>query len=82
MRRLGGYSSIPVDGTLRDSLSAIRKAHLQIDLMTSPSTTATAIALQIQLCNMLLVEISGIRSCLANDLQHARGSPKQLANAN
>ena len=82
MSKLGGYSSMPVDGAVRGSLSAIRKAHLQLDLMTRPSTTETAIASQIQLCNVLLAEISGIRSCLAIDLQHARRSPKQLANAN
>jgi hypothetical protein len=37
-------------------------------------TTATVLAWQIELCDVLLVEISGIRSSLAKDLNHTRGA--------
>ncbi len=62
------------EGALQSSLSAIRRAHLQLHLLTGKCTTATAIASRIELCDFLLVQISGIRSSLANDLRHARGA--------
>ncbi|WP_407180082.1 hypothetical protein [Bradyrhizobium sp. STM 3562] len=38
--------------------------------MTSVSTTATSLASQIALCDVLLIEISDIRSSLAKDIKH------------
>jgi hypothetical protein len=35
----------------------------------------TVLASQIELCNMLLLEISGIRSNLAKDISQTRGRP-------
>jgi hypothetical protein len=58
---------------LRSSLSAIKQAHDQLQLLTGMGTTGTVLAWQIQLCDVLLVEISGIRSSLARDLNHTRG---------
>jgi hypothetical protein len=40
-------------------------------------TTATVLASQIELCDTLLVEISGIRSSLAKDLVHTRKAPQR-----
>jgi hypothetical protein len=34
------------------------------------------LAWQIELCDVLLVEISGIRSSLAKDLNHSRAAPQ------
>jgi hypothetical protein len=61
---------------LGNSLSAIKQAHNQLHSLTGKDTTAAALAWQIELCNVLLVEISGIRSSLVNDLNYSRGTPK------
>jgi hypothetical protein len=39
-------------------------------------TKATVLASKIELCDVLLVEISGIRRSLAKDLNHARAAPQ------
>jgi hypothetical protein len=57
---------------LRDSLSAIRESQVQLDVLTGMTTTANVLASQIELYDVLLVEISGIRSSLAKDLQRTR----------
>lgn len=59
-------------GSLLHSISAIKEAHNQLDLLTSSSATATALASQIQLCDVLLYEISGVRSRLAKHLKTRR----------
>ena len=61
---------------LRSSLSAIKQAHDQLHLLTGVDTTATVLAWQIELCDVLLVEISGIRSGLAEDINHTRAAPQ------
>jgi hypothetical protein len=61
---------------LRSSLSAIKQARDQLHLPTGMDTTATVLASQIELCDVLLVEISGIHSSLAKDLNHTRGAPQ------
>ena len=61
---------------LRSSLDAIKQAHEQLHLLTGTGTTATVLAWQIGLCDVLLVEISGIRSSLAKDLDYTRGVPQ------
>jgi hypothetical protein len=57
-------------------LGAIKLAHDQLHLLTGMATTATVLARQIELCDVLLIEISGIRSSLARDLDHTRGAPQ------
>jgi hypothetical protein len=73
MRKIVDCSDTPVGCSLRDSLDMIKEAHVQLDVLTGMSTTATVLASQIELCDVLLIEISGIRSTLARDLQHTRG---------
>ncbi len=61
--------------SLQHSLTAIREAHVQLHLLTGKSTSPTALASRIQLCDVLLGEISGIRSSLARSLEHRRSGP-------
>jgi hypothetical protein len=75
MRKIG-YVSGSNECALRSSLSAIKQAHDKLHLLTGMDTTATVLAWQIELCDVLLVEISGIRSSLAKDLNHTRGAPQ------
>ena len=63
----------PFDWSLRGSLNTIKDARVRLDVLTGMSTTASVLAAQIELCDVLLIEISGIRSSLARDLQHTRG---------
>jgi len=85
MRKIGDvtgrYPSGSCDGTLRSSLSAIKQAHDQLHFLTGMCTTATVLASQIELCDVLLVEISGIRSSLAKDLNYTRGAPQPSRHA-
>jgi hypothetical protein len=75
MRKIGD-ASYSYECALRSSLSTIKQAHDQLHLLTGMDTTATVLASQIELCDVLLVEISGIRSSLAKDLNHTRGAPR------
>jgi hypothetical protein len=67
------------DCALRDSLSVIRQTHVQLHVLTGMTTTANILASQIELCDVLLVEISGIRNSLAKDLRQTR-KPLQVLN--
>jgi hypothetical protein len=67
------------DYSLRDSLSVIRQIQIQLHVLTGMTTTANVLASRIELCDVLLVEISGIRSSLANDLRRTR-KPRRLLN--
>jgi hypothetical protein len=75
MRKISDVSD-PYECALRSSLSAIKQAHDQLHLLTGMDTTATVLASQIELCDALLVEISGIRSSLAKVLNYNRGAPQ------
>lgn len=75
MRKIGHVNN-SADGALWDSLSAIKHAQIQRHLLTRMCTSPIVLASQIELCEALLVEISGIRSSLANDLRQARGLPQ------
>jgi hypothetical protein len=66
------------NGALWHSLSAIKQAHAQLYLLTGMQTSPTVLASQIELCEVLLDEISGIRTSLAKNLKQARGSPAIL----
>jgi hypothetical protein len=57
---------------LQGSLSALRQVQVQLHVMTGATTTANVLASQIELYDVLLVEISGIRYRLAEDLQRTR----------
>jgi len=63
---------------LRDSLSVIRQTHVRLHVPTDVTTTATVLASRIELCDALLLAISGIRSSLARDLQRTREPPPTL----
>jgi hypothetical protein len=80
MRKIGHVNG-SCDYALRSSLSAIKQAHDQLRLLTGNCTTATVLASQIGLCDVLLVEISGIRSSLAEDLNSTRGAPQPSGHA-
>jgi hypothetical protein len=73
-----GLVSGSFNGALWNSLSAIKQAHVQLHLLTGMRTSPTVLASQIELCEVLLDEISGIRSSLAKDLMQTRTSPAIL----
>ena len=75
MRKISDVSD-SCECALGGSLSTIKQAHDQLRLLTGTGTTATALAWQIELCDVLLVEISGIRSTLARDLNYTRGASR------
>ena len=58
--------------SLQNSLGTIKNAHSQLGRLTSSSITPKALASQIDLCNVLLDEISGIRSNLAKHVEDRR----------
>jgi hypothetical protein len=66
------------DCALRNSLSVIRQTQVQLHVLTDMTTTANVLASRIELCDVLLVEISGIRSSLAKDIQLTREPPRVL----
>jgi hypothetical protein len=64
---------------LRESLNVIRQTHVKLHVLadvtlTDMATTATVLASRIELCDALLVAISGVRNSLAKDLQLTRNS--------
>jgi hypothetical protein len=63
------------DCLLRDSLNVIRETHAQRQVLTGMASTPNVLASQIELCDVLLVEISDIRDSLAKDLGHRRSRP-------
>lgn len=66
------------DFALKESLNVIRQKHVQLHAQTGMMTSATVLASRIELCDALLVAVSGIRSNLAKDLQRTRESPPAL----
>ena len=69
------------NGAVRDSLSAIRHAQIQLRHLTHTRASPTVLASQIELCEVLLAEISGIHSSLAKDINQACGLPKASGDA-
>lgn len=63
---------------LSESLKVIRQTHVQLHALTGMMTSATVLASRIELCDALLLAVSGIRSNLAKDLQSTRVSPGAL----
>ena len=62
------------DCVLWDSLNAIKQAQIQLHLLNGEGANPTVIASRIQLCDVLLGEISGIRTSLARHLEYTRGA--------
>jgi hypothetical protein len=60
------------DCVLWDSLNAIKQAQVQLHLLNGEGANPTVIASRIQLCDVLLGEISGIRTSLAKHLEYTR----------
>ena len=69
------YLNKSSDCAVRKSLSAIKQAQTQFDLLPG-MCTPTILASRIELCDVLLVEIALIRSSLAKDIKHTRGAPQ------
>jgi hypothetical protein len=61
------------DGALWNSLGAIRQAHIRLHVLTGMRASPSVLTSQIELCDMLLLEISDIRSNLARDISRTRG---------
>ena len=76
MRKITDPSNKRFDCIVRDSLSTIKEAHVQLHLLTGTSATAALLVSQIELCDVLLDEISGIHTSLARDLKHTRLMPQ------
>jgi hypothetical protein len=68
-------SNRPFDCALRASLNTIKEAHVQLHVLNECATMA-ALASQIELCDVLLLEISGIHTGLARHLEHFHLSPR------
>lgn len=69
----------PTNCSLTESLSVIKQTHVQLDVLTDrTATSATVLASRIELCEALLLAISGVRSSLAKDIQSARERPPAL----
>ena len=74
MRKISDASD-SCERSLQNSLNAIKQAHDRLHRLTGVATTPTMLALQIELWDILLVEISGIHSSLAKHRAPARGAP-------
>ncbi len=62
--------------SLWSSLQTIRLAQAQLYQLNGEGATPTVISCRIQLCDVLLGEISGIRANLARHIAHAREEVK------
>jgi hypothetical protein len=76
MRNIGDLSNKCFDCAVRDSLSTIKEAHVQLHLLTGTSATAALLASQIELYDVLLDEISAIHTSLGGDFKHTRLTPQ------
>jgi hypothetical protein len=65
------------DRALRESLGVIRQTQAQRHVLTGMASTPNVLTSQIELCDILLVEISGIRDSLAKDLGHKPPRPRK-----
>ena len=76
MRKIADASNKRFDCAVRNSLSTIRETHVRLDLLTDTSATAALLASQIELCDVLLDEISDIHTSLARDIKYTRLTPQ------
>lgn len=70
-----------LDAAVSHSLSTIRHAHGQLHRLTGMRTSPSVLVSQIELCDLLLVEISDIHRSLARDLEQMRGQPATSSSA-
>lgn len=75
MREIGHPSNGLVNCAVRGSLSTVRDAYAQLRLRTG-RRSAAAIVSQIELLDVMLVGISGIRAGLGLDIQRLRVAPQ------
>jgi hypothetical protein len=71
------YVEFSHDNPVQRSLSAIRKAHFQLDSLQTASVTSDALACQIALCDLILCEISDIRAGLARSFGTPQSSRQE-----
>lgn len=76
MRETGPPSSELVNCAAGGSLNTVREAYAQLQLLTGGRSSAATLASQIELFDVLLVGISGIRTGFAADIQHVRVAPR------
>jgi hypothetical protein len=69
-------SNTPFDCAIRGSLNTIKEAHVRLQVLNAKHATMAALASQIELCDLLLLEISGIHTGLARDLEHTHLPPR------
>jgi hypothetical protein len=72
MKTIGRVSGDPGVG---NCLTAIRQAHNRLHFLSTMRASPTVLASQIELCDVLLFEISDIRSSLARDIKESRVPP-------
>jgi len=66
------------DDAILSSLSAIKQAQSRRHLLTGTGSSPTILASQIEVCDLLLAEISGIRNILAGISNRRRGQFQDL----
>lgn len=76
MRETGHFSKEIVNCAVRGSLNTAREAYSQLQLLSGGRSSAATLASQIELFDLLLVGISGIRTGFAADIQHVRVTPQ------
>lgn len=76
MREIGHPSNELANCAVGGSLNTARDAYAQLQLLTGGLSSPATLASQIELFDVLLVEISGIRSGFAMEIQHVRVTPR------
>ena len=71
MRKIDGTSK-SFDCTVRDSLNTIRAAHVRLNLLGGTRATTALLTSKIELYDVLLDELSAIRTGFARYLEDAR----------
>jgi hypothetical protein len=79
MRTDGILSTKSLDSALRESLSTIKEIQAQLHLQNGSCTTAAGLTSQIELCDILLAEISGIQANLATGLKNTGSRPQAFS---
>jgi hypothetical protein len=81
MQKNGIPSRQSFDGALRESLSTIKEIQAQLHLQNGTCKTAAGLTSQIELCDILLAEISCIHDSLAERLKNTRSRPQLSSHA-
>jgi hypothetical protein len=72
------YDETSFNNPVQRSLSALKKAHFQLQSLKSASVTSDALACQIALYDLILCEISVIRNRLARKFDDAPSSDQKF----